>query len=1138
MRWSTLLECALSCLILSLPGGLRAQGLGTITGIVKDASGAVIPGASVTVTNQETGVTTRVSSLADGAYRTPQLKPGNYTVSAEHPGFKRLDLTGLKLDVDSTLTQDLSLEVGVVTESVKVTAQTNLVETASGELGTTVSLTHVREMAMADRNVYRLVNMVPGAFLSNASGQAAGTPVYIGGSRTYSAPRATIDGIDNSRSGLGIGNIEMSPPLDSMQEFKVEVTSYSAAAGRSANGQIAAVTRSGTNKLHGSFYEYLRNDKFDANGWGNDSKPSLRRNNYGATVGGPIIRNRTFFFFNWDGLRQHQGVTATRNVGLPEWRTGDFSKATRQQGNTAVQQVIYDPTTGTGTPLAPVNSQPFPGNIIPTGRLDPVAVKAVQFFPNANRTPDNPFTQAGNWQLNNINLAKRDFFIGRVDHELTANTRLFYRHMVASPDKTETPPLPGWGDADTSEGSVPDRHQNASLNVTHIFSPTFFANATVGFNRTRPANVSGAPGKEDYAKLLGIPNAPPNGFPQFTGLAGGAVPISNLGFQRAIRFAAFTTTDYLGNLTKIRGSHTITFGVQYTRFNGNVRVVPSAGTYNFSGRFTAGYNAAGTQIANTGINFADFLLGRLESVSAEQIPTIGKRIQNYSGYIQDDWRVTKRLMLNLGLRYETETPAHGVNDYFSNFDPFLPNPLAGTGDIPAGAMGVTLFQNRNGNGEDLYRWNKKNFAPRFGFAYRLTDSGNTVVRGGFGIYYGIPIVGAIVEFGNSPFGETYTLSYPVPFSLRDGLPSTWVALPTLADWTPAWGTRGTKFAQSSFSPIDTFLQTNYSMNFNLTVQRQWKDIAFEASYLGNLTRHAPGNAFNINAIPPNLLSQTSINQRLRRPYPILASDTGTISIGTAGYGHSNYQAFLFKSERRFANGLGWVVAYTFTKWIDDLAFSGGGNPSNSNDAPQNIYNLKGERSLSTGSFPHRLVLSPIYQLPFGKGRQWMNRGGVLNGLFGGWQVCTIAMLQSGGPFGVTVLNGGNLYLGDSTQTLRPNLIADPNLKGGQGSPAVGIRGIQWFDPSAFAVPARFTYGSAARTLPGIYGPGLVNFDSMLAKTFTIRERWRAQFRWEALNMTNTPAWSTPSTVLGNASFGAVTSAGTRRIMQLGLKLSY
>ncbi|MSV29510.1 MAG: carboxypeptidase regulatory-like domain-containing protein, partial [Bryobacterales bacterium] len=616
MRWN------IPCLAVVLAGVLYSQSYGTITGVIKDTSGSILPGAALVVTDENTGIKMSILSQPDGGYRAPQLIPGTYSLSVELAGFKKLTLSGVKLDVGTTLSQDLTMELGAVTESVTVTGQQNLVEASSGEVGTTVSISHVQEMALADRNVYRLVNLVPGAFVSTASGQAAGTPVFVGGSRGWSVAN-TVDGVNNTRAGLGIGNVEMSPPLDSMQEFRVQLSSYSAQSGRSSNGQITAVTRSGTNRFHGSLYEYLRNDKFDAAGWGNDSKPALRRNNYGGTLGGPIIRNRTFFFVNFDGLRQHQGTSVTRNVGLPEWKTGDFSKLTRQQGNAAAVQVLYDPATGSGTFAAPVNSSPFPGNVIPSSRLDPVALKAVQVIPGPNRRPDNPFTQAGNWQLPNMTQNTRDFYIGRVDHELNGKTKVYFRYIFAAPDKTGTPPLQGWGDADPSQTSVLDRHQNASLNLTHLFSPTLFVTTTIGFNRTRPANISGAPGKTDYAKLLGLPNAPAFGFPLLN-YAGGAVTVSALGFARAERFAAFTNTDYLVNFTKIRGDHTLLFGAQYTRYNGNVRIRPSAGTYNFTGRFTQGYTAAGTAIANTGMNFADFLLGRLSSVSAESIPSIGK----------------------------------------------------------------------------------------------------------------------------------------------------------------------------------------------------------------------------------------------------------------------------------------------------------------------------------------------------------------------------------------------------------------------------------------------------------------------------------------------------------------------------------
>jgi hypothetical protein len=505
-----------------LPVALWAQGsLSTITGIVKDPSGSVIPAVGVTVRNQDTGSTVTVATQANGTYLAPQLLPGTYTVSANHPGFKRLSVSELKLDVGSTLTQDLTLEIGILTDSVTVLGQASLVETTSGAAGTTVSIDHVFETATADRNVFLLINLAPGAFQGSG-----GAPVLGGGSGTT---LPTVDGILNSRGGMGIQTVEVPVPLDAMQEFKVQLTSYSAEYDRAATGQLTAVTKSGTNAFHGSVYEFLRNDKFDAKGWGVDRLPPLRRNNFGGTAGGPIIRSRTFFFFNLDGLRQHQGSTVTRDVGLPEWRTGNFSTATRQVGNAAVVVPIYDPETGTGTFAAPQGNTPFPGNIIPSARLDPVAVKAAAYIPNANRPANNPYNQSGNYQLNRVGLTTRTFYIGRVDHDWSDKTKMFVRYLLTQPERGDTPPLAGWGDADPDTRNSPTRHQNLSVNVTRLFSPTFFATVTGGFNRAfENRNGIGCCTGIDFAKLLGIPNALPYGFP-YMNYSGGSVSVTPIG---------------------------------------------------------------------------------------------------------------------------------------------------------------------------------------------------------------------------------------------------------------------------------------------------------------------------------------------------------------------------------------------------------------------------------------------------------------------------------------------------------------------------------------------------------------------------------------------------------------------------------
>jgi hypothetical protein len=1102
---------------------------GTITGVVKDSTGAVILAANVTVTEQQTGTAVSVKSQHDGAYTVPNLSPADYRVVAEVAGFKRLVIDGLKVDVGSILTQDLVLEVGGTTESIQVSGHTSLVETTNGEVGTTVQVSHVLEMPLVDRNVFNLVNLVPGSFSS------AGL-VSIGGGRLQTA-QALVDGVNNTRGGLGANGIELSPPVEAMQEFKVEVNSFGAEFGHTNGGVVNAVTRSGTNKFHGNVYEFLRNDKLDAAGWGVDALPPLRRNNFGGTIGGPIRKNKTFFFYNLDYLLQHDGVSTTRNVGLPAWRTGDFSTATRDAGGRAAPVVIYDPSTGTGTFATPINTTPFPNNIIPTSRLDPVAVKAMTYLPAPNRTPNDPFNNTGNWQENTINTTTRAYHTIRIDHELTDATKFFFRYILTQPEDNLTGYSKGYGVADPAGLFIHNRRQNLAVNMTHLFSPTRFVNFTAGVNRVYIDRKSGNCCATNYGKLFGLPNVPGEAFPLFN-FGGGLVPVAAIGAAgNANRIASFTNWDYIANFTDIRGKHTLKYGGQYSRFGANDHSRPSpGGTWVSNGQYTRGITASGAAVANTGANLADFLLGRLSSITASVSPSIGRRFQEYGAYIQDDWRITPRLTLNIGLRYDTENPAYEVDGRMNNFNPWAPNPLAGTGDIPAGAIGVVTFPNLNGQGKYLWNWNKLNFAPRFGFAWRPFGTNDTVVRGGFGIFFGDSYDREIIQELRLGFGTTYTARIPVPTVLKDGLPAGALDDVPVSQLTPSFGVRGTPFETSQIQYLDPNRKTPYNINFNLTIQHQWKGVLFEIGGLGNLGRQAIFGNINVNHIPADLLAQTSIPSRLRRPWTAYGSDATQIQILGPNWGLSNYLGFTFKSERRYQNGLGWVVAYSFTRWIDNLISQG--TPLGDNTQVQDIYNLKAERSLSTNDAPHRLVLSPIYDLPFGKGRHWLQHG-ILSQIVGGWQIAMIGTLQSGSPFGTTVLNGTTNLLGDNSDgtVLRTDLVpGQPLYAADKGSPAAGVRGLDWLNPAAFADPAAFTYGNSSRTLPKVLGPGMINFDSLLAKNFRVGERWRAQFRWEMFNLTNTPNWGAVNESLGGTSFGVITTATSRRIMQLGLKL--
>ena len=1106
---------------------------GALRGVVRDSSGAVVPGAKIRIVNIETGQSITVASQGDGGYVAPQLRPGDYKAFVSHDGFKTLEAGPVKVDVSTTATLDFVMELGSVSETLTVTGESSLIEASSARVGTTIAVKQMLEMPLADRNVFTLVNIVPSSFYVRDR-----EAISVGGGRVQENT-ALLDGVYDSRGGLGTQGIEVRPSVESMQEFKVEANNMTAEFGRSTGGVVNAVTKSGTNEFRGNFYEFLRNDALDATGWNADAKPPLRRNNFGATIGGPLRRNRSFFFYNLEALRESNPSSVTRNVGLPEWRRGDFSKATRDAGGRAEVVRIYDPDTGTGVFTAPRNTQPFPNNIIPSSRLDSVAVKALGFLPGPNREPDNPFNYSGNWQQNVALTQTTDLHTVRLDHQFREGTTAFFRYIFSSPNRQKGAASADFGPADPNQFTLSSPNHHLAVSATHLFSPSFFLNVTAGVVRSLTNRRSAACCDQNFGGLFGLRNVPGGeSFPRFD-VQGGLVPITAIGSSDiALRNAAFTNTDIKGDLTKVRGRHTFKFGANHVRYNGNdlARRSPS-GRYYFTERFTTGYDAAGTAVRNTGIRMADFLLGRLDRVQAQVAPTFGRRIQHYAGYFQDDWRVSGSLTVNLGLRYETETPQYEVNNRFNGFNPWEPNPLAGTGDIPAGARGVMLFPGRNGQGKYLTRWDKNNFAPRFGFAWRPFGRNDTVVRGGYGIYFGNPYSRQTIQRMRIGFEPNYDVRHPIPFTLKDGLP------PGVADPIPeseltgSFGNRGTRFARSDVEYLAPDRTTPYNHNINLTIQRQVDGVLFEVGYVGNLARHATFQTINWNMIPEALLPQTNIPERLRRPWTIFAGNQPLITENSPTIGIANYHALILKSERRFRRGLGFVAAYTFSKLIDNVpSLAGDDGTFGDNDDLQNVYNLRGERSLSTNHFPHRLVLSPIVDLPLGKGRRWLNQGRVINGLFGGWQVSGIITLQSGSPFGVTVLNGGRDILGDVSQTLRADLVSEELASPRQGASAAGVRGLEWLNPAAFAAPARFRYGSAARTLPGVLGPGLVNIDSMLSKNFALFERYRLQFRWEMFNASNTPYFDLPQQSLGAGGFGIITAASNRRIMQMGLKL--
>jgi len=1117
------------CLLLLFPGALLAQGQrGSIGGTITDAAGSALAGVRVSVINEETGSAFEALSADDGTFLAPQLLPGFYRLQAELAGFRQLKVEHVQVNIDQAVALNLRLEVGQVTETVTVEGAAALLNTEQGAVGHVVQNRQIVDLPLNGRNAFDLVNLTPASFRLNGF-------VSIAGGRTQAAS-AMLDGVINSRGGLGSENIEINPPIDSMQEFKVQANSMSAEFGRTSAGLINATTKSGGNKLHGSVYEFLRNDLFDSRGWNVDQKAPLRRNQFGATVGGPIRKNKSFFFYNYDGFRERRGVVRTRRVPTERERRGDFSQTEFEvrPGASGGVLPIYDPLTG----------KPFPGNVIPLERLDPVGRKALEFIPLPNRPPNNPVTQAGNWQQNSVNSDTHDYHIMRLDHDFTTHTKIFGRYILVDPDGSPDGAAPGFGLSDPDAINVFNRRQNLAINFQHIFSPKLIATIIMGGTRLSILRQSVAAG-QDIPGKLGLKGVEPDAFPRFN-FSGGKVPMTNFGTTgNQNRIAAFTNTQYTGSLTWIKGDHSLKFGAEYWRFNANeINRNMASGQFTFQPTPTQGRNAQGQLIANTGLPLASFLLGIIDSVNVRIDAGIGKRSFYTAGYVQDDWKAHPRLTLNFGLRYEVESPVSEVANRMNSFDPRVPHPLAGRvvdGQlIPAGTKGVVTFPGRNGQGKYLVDWDRNNFAPRFGLAFRPFNHNRTVVRAGFGIFYGSPYNREVIQQMRLGFGGVANFRTPVPFTLREGLPPGALQFPAEQDLVPEFGSIGTKWPQQQVQFLDPERRTNYSQNFNLTIAQQVKDMAFEVAYLGNLGRKVPFPNINLNHIPTGLLSRTDIPVRLRRPYPQYPGDTAQVQILSPNWGISNYHAFVVKSEKRFASGVGWIFAYTLSKWIDNVTFTGGDDATfGDDDQVQNIYNLRAERSLSTNDIRHRVVISPIIELPFGRGKRWWQKG-VLAQAFGGWSLSTIATLQSGSPFGVTVSNGPRDLLGDNAdgKNLRPNLVGDPNLPSSQkGTPATGgVIGIQWFNPEAFAVPAQFTYGTAPRTV--MTGPGRANFDVAILKSFHFTERYRLQFRFEMFNALNRPQFGVPGNTLGASGFGIATATGSDRELQFGLKFFF
>jgi len=1050
-----------------------------LTGRILDASGAAIPGASVAVRNTATTAERSTLSNDSGLYTVLLLQPGSYEVQVRKDGFKPVNQTGITLEVDQRAELNVTLQVGALTEQIEVKGALSRLNTVEASQGQVIDNQRIVEMPLNGRNYIDLALMSGGAVQSTPGSRIGG---FSAGGQRVSQNNYIMDGVDNNSVELAAAGrrAEMvQPSIDAIAEFKVQTNAYAAEFGRGMGGVVNLTIKSGTNELHGTAFEFLRNEKLDAKNFFdpvNRPKPPFKRNQYGFSIGGPVIipkllngRNQTFFFADYEGTKIRETSTIVSNIPTVRMRNGDFGEIAP----------ILDPAV----------NQPFAGNIIPAARFDPVARQLIQLYP----TPLN-----NNLAANFTNLSPRTQDVSkwdvRIDQNIKSRDTAFWRLSKHDTDLPDTPSLPapayGGGNLDyITEG------YNTGAGWNHVFTPSLVMAVRAGWNfalfkRNNPASALGTFFNEQY----GIPGATER-------LDGGFSQMNVTGY-RALGIGNFNPVDrdsqnrqIAGDLSWVRGRHTVKTGLSFIRSqNGILNIRGVLGVYNFDSRYTR--NGA-----------ADFLLGVASGWNWQSAVNVQMRTWTMGTYVQDDWKINNRLTLNLGLRYEVSPP------WVERYDKM------GIFDIDTNPAAPTIVNARSGGSRSdraLVTTDTNNFMPRLGFALKLNEK--TVVRSGYGMFFAYMENMGDSEhlIGNPPFafGVTLAGSNTTPaVLLRQGPPS------GSTDLTRATGLQ--------FSSFERNPKMSVAHQWNFNIQREFgADWLLEAGYSGSRGLHLVRQyEANFSPAGPGAVNAKRIYSRVAIPgTSVIASPLGN-TYSHRFDGNSIYHAMIAKVEKRFSNGFTVLSSYTFSKNIGDTCGTAvQGNTTGCGF--QNIFDLRPERSLDNQDIPHRFVTSALYDLPVGKGRTWMsNAHPVAETILGGWSLGSIVTRSSNVPFNLTVQ-------GNPANSAGINVVNRPDVVGPAYS---GERTLaRDFNTSAFVPNQQFRYGNSGRNI--VRQRPHFNWDFSALKSFQLAERLRLQFRFEAFSFSNTPRFGTPGNVVGTPQFGVITSAATPRNLQFGLKL--
>jgi hypothetical protein len=1128
---------------------------GSITGITQDNSGAIIPHASVTLKSIDTGLTVATTGSAEGVFMFSPLKIGDYTVTASAPGFSNLTQEKIHVDAQAKVNVSLVLQVGGVSESVTVTTAPPMLQTESGSVGQVLDTRTINEMPLNGRNAMYVAQLAAGV-VRGGDGRGAGEGDFDANGQRAQQNNFVLDGVDNNSYLPAFTNqpgFVLNPPPDALSEFTVQTSNYAAEIGHSAGAVMNTSIKTGTNSTHGSLWEYVRNTAFDARDWNASSVPAYHENQFGATLGGPVLRNKLFFFgYAEDNRISFAQPSGPLTVPTALMRTGDFSELLNPALTSSGTPIkLYQPNLAGAPPLTCNGKQ----NVICPANSDPISLKIVKLFPAPNIP--NGLTY-NNYQTTASATANTWQWGARLDYNMNTKDQMFTRYSYANfhlgPPAILGYPLDGGSVNNENSSNV---NNNLAASETHAFTSKILNEARFGWTNgdetTRPAAYN-HPELASSLDLGGIPSG---------GIIGGSLPTIKITGTQQVgtgpnepQFKAQNNYDVLDNFIWIHGNHAFKAGLELEWIHLPFFSPQSAyGAYTYTGTYTSSPG-----VSQTGYGLADFLLNQMNKASISNYTNLQFSRYARSAYFQDDWKVTPHVTLNLGVRYDNFQPNVEDNGQFGNMDVIPNGPSQGTGVLiyPSSQRNAYLAprflqylsDNRislqYSDNTALIRHQNFNYSPRFGFSF--SPDGKWVLRGGFGIFYSKPEnTGGPETMQNYPFQNSSTFSaggckagscVPIGINLENGFSSLLSGNGLVANVT-----------SPTFNGSQQFMKTPYTESYNLNVQRAITgNIVATAGYVGNVSRHLIVN-FDRNSpmalIDPRL-SNTTV-EPFYNPAGGNASSLGTI-LENEYIGVSSYNSLQTKLEKRFSGGLEFLATYTWAHSLDDAS-----QPlSGISYRAQNIIGIEPDYTRSDFDVHHRITFNGFYQIPVGRGRRFHPGGGVGDIVLGDWSTDLQWTAQSGLPFTVNTNLGSAGPNGGNANAVG---VSDPFASGGsvpagntslKSCPSSVRNRNNWYNPCAFgnpplAFPQAGIAGSQVSNvqitglaaLPYLGGrpnevdaPGSERLNMSIFKSFPVLREQHFDFRVDIFNVLNHPSWGAPSNTSNNITGGQITTPQT------------